>query len=177
MAQEFILPVRERAERAIQNRLQQITRDNGYAITVRHVRRLREIVERDDDPPAIHMVPFPTTTDAFSAGPGDLISRVPLTVIYYHRGEDYPAAMICNLFAADIIRALLGEPVVDDSSVPFGGHEYPVTISFSFSEVSSFWFGMLGDSTGQLGFEYKYTTCATDPRLWGTDDAFVTVTE
>lgn len=168
------LPVDERVMRAISAALAGITQAAGYNTTVRHVRRVQDLVELSPDPPEIHLAAGEGTTDR--RGTEDNWTEMQLSVLFYIRPLTQGTDTEYRFFKADIIRAL-AQPIMDNASVPYGGQPYEVYIHTDFTERPLYFEGGTGtsnkDVAGELQYRIQYSWCRTDPRVWGADDRLV----
>lgn len=163
-----ILPVRERAVRAIVAALRQITVANGYNTTVRNVRRNNSVVVTDPAPPAIHLMFGASHTRA--RGSADKWTSVELDIRYFIQKVAEEADTESNFFMCDIMRRI--EDGIVDSSNP--SRSYALDIEPDSEEQPLYWEGDAGNVIGQLKYRFTYSWCKCDNRKWDSNDTHVT---
>ena len=171
-----ILSVRERALRAVCDRLMQIQEVDGYNTSVRHVRRIRDIVQMAADPPEIHLAfPAGSKTDHRST---ELKETRLLTTLFFYgaRTAGVEPDTDYNLFLADIIRVLNPDAnasqVIDASATPLGP-SYAVLIESEWEDQPLYFEGLPDAIAGRMDIVIQFSWSLTDPRKWDDQDQLV----
>ena len=170
------LPVIERATRALKAQLETMTLANGYDFDVRHVYRKRDIPERADDPPEIHLLFGPTTVNTgYSTHQVSEIRKCYAWFILRDKGDN-DEDLYYNQFVANL-QSCLGESdgednvsKVIDSSNPL--RSYSVGI-YQVSHLPRYAETRKGYVVGRFEFDYEYIYLQGDPYKWDTLDAYV----
>lgn len=173
------LPVRERAFRALQAGLEEITVAHGYNFDVRHVYRKRRIPDRADDPVEVHLLFGNTEMDqSYNAYQNKEYAEVFIWFILPDTGKG-DEDLQYNLFYADLVTRLDcvadGSHDIIDTTHPEGRI---VDIYFDkhlpkYSEVVSHGGVVVGRFDCKIGYVYK----KTKPNLWDDQDALVPLVE
>lgn len=165
-------PVRERAVLALMSHLTSISHANGFNFNVRHVYRKRDIPERANDPPELHLLFGKTEIDeTYNTFQNKERAEVFIWFIVKDtgRGEE---DLIYNLFVADLEKAV-GNYTVEDTSGPIAR----IVDIIQTGHLPRYAGTREGLVVGRFEIEIEYVYMKGDPTIWDTDDTPVALEE